>query len=70
MEICLACKGVSVNDGYWIKEVSSSDTWESINVRDNHLVEIVDIALVGKQPTLITSAKCPEGKSINNGVLC
>lgn len=60
VEICLACKGVSVNDGYWIKEESSSDTWESMNVRDNHLAEIVDIALGGKQPTLTTSAECPE----------
>lgn len=58
--ICLHCKGVSVNDSYWFKTAGSADTWESVNVRTNHLAEIVDVALGGKNPTLTTSDNCPE----------
>lgn len=60
VNICMTCKGVSVNDAYWFREDGSKDTWNSVNIRHNHLSEIVDVALGGKQPTLTTDQNCPE----------
>ena len=60
VNICMSCKGISVNDAYWFKQDGSSDTWGSVNIRQNHLFEIVDVALGGKQPTLTTNQICPE----------
>lgn len=60
VKICLSCKGVSVNDAFWIKEENSTLQWKDVDVKRNHLSEIVDVALEGKQPTLTTNPICPE----------
>lgn len=58
--ICIKCKGVSIQDSYWIKEDDASTCWSSVNIRQNKLSDIADISLSGFSPTISTSAICPE----------
>lgn len=59
-QICLSCKGVNLQDAYWIRTIDSNDTWESVNPKMHHLAEIVDIALGGESPTFTANPICPE----------
>ena len=45
VNICIKCRGVSIQDSYWIQEENESDTWESINIRQNKLKDIIDLSL-------------------------
>ena len=60
VNICIKCRGVSIQDSYWIQEENESDTWESINIRQNKLKDIIDLSLGGFSPTITTSIICPE----------
>lgn len=60
VSICIKCKGVSIQDSYWVQEENESDTWESINIRQNKLKDIIDLSLGGFSPTITTSVICPE----------
>lgn len=58
--ICIKCKGVSIQDSYWIKEDGLDIKWSSVNIRQNKLSEITDISLSGFSPSISTNAICPE----------
>lgn len=45
VNICIKCKGVSIQDSYWVQEENESDVWESINIRQNKLKDIIDLSL-------------------------
>lgn len=60
VNICIKCKGVSIQDSYWIQEENESNTWESINIRQNKLKDIIELSLGGFSPTISTSVICPE----------
>lgn len=60
-KISIICRAVSVLDDYWIKLGGDTNTWEKVNVRKNHLNEIVaQIALHGSSLTLQGSLLSPE----------
>ena len=49
VSICIACKGLSFRDNYWIKESNSSDTWESVNLYTNTFSTLISrTALTGE----------------------
>lgn len=58
--ICIKCKGVSIQDSYWIKDDNSNTKWSNVNIRQNNLGDIADISLSGFNPTITTNAICPE----------
>lgn len=60
VNICIKCKGVSIQDSYWVQEEGEEARWEDINIRKNKLKDIVDLSLGGYSPTITTSAICPE----------
>lgn len=60
VDICIKCKGVSIQDSYWIKDDKEAVTWSHINIRQNKLKDIVDLSLSGFDPTLTTNNICPE----------
>ena len=60
VDICIRCKGVSIQDSYWIQDEDDSDRWEDINIRENKLKDIIDLSLGGYSPTVTTSPICPE----------
>ena len=60
VNICIKCKGVSIQDSYWVKEDEGTEKWEDINIRKNKLKDIVDLSLGGYSPTITTSVICPE----------
>ncbi len=60
VNICIKCKGVSIQDSYWVKEEEGTEKWEDINIRKNKLKDIVDLSLGGYSPTITTSVICPE----------
>lgn len=45
VNMCIKCKGVSIQDSYWVQEENEADTWESINIRQNKLKDIVELSL-------------------------
>lgn len=48
LSICLATKGLSFRDNYWIKREGSDDTWSSVNLYENEFsVDIADVGLTG-----------------------
>ena len=59
VSICLKCRGVSIQDSYWIK-LDESEKWQDYNIRQNKLKEIIDISLYGNDPTISVSPICPE----------
>ncbi|MCM1210953.1 MAG: hypothetical protein NC318_05065 [Blautia sp.] len=60
VDICIKCKGVSIQDSYWIREDTEIVYWKNVNIRQNKLRDIVDISLSGFDPTIATSSICPE----------
>ena len=58
--ICIKCKGVSIQDSFWIKEENANLEWKNVNIRQNNLSDIADISLSGFNPTIATNAICPE----------
>lgn len=60
VNICIKCKGVSIQDSYWIKEDDEEISWSHINIRQNKLRDIVDLSLSGFNPTITTNNICPE----------
>ena len=44
VNICIKCKGVSIQDSYWIKEDDEEISWSHINIRQNKLRDIVDLS--------------------------
>lgn len=60
VNICIKCKGVSIQDSYWIKEDSEETNWSYVNIRQNKLRDIVDVSLSGFDPTFTTNSICPE----------
>lgn len=60
VKICLSCKGVSIQDSYWLKSDDSGEKFSNINIRLKHFKEIVDISLLGDNPSVTTSQICPE----------
>ena len=59
VDICLKCRGVSIQDSYWIK-IEENEVWKDYNIRQNKLKEIIDIALYGNHPSVSVSPICPE----------
>lgn len=60
VNICIKCKGVSIQDSYWIKDDNEETSWSHINIRQNKLRDIVDLSLSGFNPTITTNNICPE----------
>lgn len=60
VKICLKCKGVSIQDSYWLKADNSTERFSDINIRLKHFKEIVDISLLGENPSVTTNQICPE----------
>lgn len=60
VNICIGCKGVSIEDSYWVKGDEEQIKWENVNIRQNELYEIIDISLSGFSPSITTNAICPE----------
>lgn len=60
VNICIKCKGVSIQDSYWIKEDNEVVNWDNINIRQNELSDIIDLSLTGFSPRITTSNICPE----------
>lgn len=60
VDICIRCKGVSIQDSYWIQDEDDTGRWEDINIRENKLKDIIDLSLGGYSPTITTSPICPE----------
>lgn len=60
VNVCLKCKGVSIQDSYWVKEDQETADWNSINIRQNKLSNILDLSLTGYSPTITTNEICPE----------
>lgn len=60
VKICIHCKGVSIQDSYWIKEDNSTEKFSDVNIRKNKFTEIVDIALNGVNPSVTVNSICPE----------
>lgn len=59
--ICIKCRGVSVQDSYWIKYDTDKDLrWADINIRDKKLADIVDVALYGVHPSITVDIHSPE----------
>lgn len=60
VEICIKCRGVSIQDSYWIRKENEIIKWKQINIRKNHFKDIVDISLNGNQPTITVNPICPD----------
>ena len=59
--IALKCNAISATDDYWVKNENSNLNWEDIDIRKNHLNEIVtNIALTGKSLTISGVPHTPE----------
>lgn len=60
VNICIKCKGVSIQDSFWIKEDDEDVDWSNINIRQNKLSDIIDVSLTGFNPSITTNSICPE----------
>lgn len=60
VNICIKCKGVSIQDSYWIREDDETADWNGINIRQNKLSDIIDLSLTGFSPSITTNSICPE----------
>lgn len=58
-KVCITCKGVSIQDNYWIA-CNEHERFADINIRHNHFKEILDISLLGLNPTVAENGICPE----------
>lgn len=60
-KIAITCKATSMIDDYWLNDDNLSLKWENINLRENHLNQIVaHIALHGKSLTISGIPHTPE----------
>lgn len=47
--VCKACRGLSLEDAYWIRETGDEKTWENVNLFDNPLsLFITELSLSGR----------------------
>lgn len=60
VNICVNCKGVSIQDSYWVKKDNEQVDWDNINIRQNKLSDIIDLSLTGFSPSITTNSICPE----------
>lgn len=58
-KVCIACKGVSIQDNYWVR-CNDGEKFSDVNIRHNHFKEIVDVSLLGIDPTITGNSICPE----------
>lgn len=67
--IVMVCKGLSLNDCYWVDTPGSQDTYDQINWYDNRFSRVLaEIAFTGYGSSVRTSlASCPEFTT--NGML-
>ena len=67
-DIALKYMCLSLKDFYWVKDITTNDTWETVNLFDNSLSNaVVDIALKGKNLT-ITNQKLIDSDLTTDGV--
>lgn len=60
-KIALSCRGVSLQDNYWVKMDGDSASWKDVDIRQNPLNQIVaQVALHGSSLTLQGRAHTPE----------
>lgn len=60
-KVALVCRAVSLLDCYWVKMDGDSATWDSVNLRTNHLNEVIaQVALHGSSLSLQGSLTTPE----------
>lgn len=60
-KVALMCGAVSVLDNYWVKLANNNSTWDDVNIRHNHLNEVIaQVALHGTSLTLQGSLCTPE----------
>ena len=60
-KIALVCRAVSLQDSYWVKLEDDTSQWDDVNIRTNHLNEIIaQVALHGKSLILQGSLVSPE----------
>lgn len=51
--ICIACKGLSLRDNYWIENVDSNTKWQDVNFyKNNFSSDITEVALTGRVKTI------------------
>lgn len=46
-KICIVCQGLSATDSYWLKPEGANRTWADVNVRTNHLSDILASVALG-----------------------
>lgn len=60
-KIALVCKAVSLQDNYWIKSEDDKTMWKDVNLRTNHLNEIIaQVSLHGSSLSLTGKICTPE----------
>lgn len=59
VKICQICKGVAIQDCYWIAK-SENEKYADVNIRHKHFKEILEISLLGINPTITENSICPE----------
>ena len=60
-KIAIVCRAVSLQDNYWIKLENDKMTWKDVDLRTNHLNEIVaQVALHGSSLSLTGNPRTPE----------
>lgn len=59
VQICLKCHGVSIQDSYWLAE-DENEKFELFNIRKRHFKEILDVSLLGYNPTVCSDSLNPE----------
>lgn len=64
-KIAIICRAVSLQDNYWLKLEGDDKKWEDVNLRTNHLSEIVaQVALHGSSLSLTGAPHTPELTSL------
>lgn len=60
-KIAIICRGVSLQDNYWLKLDDDNKTWNDVNLRTNHLNEVVaQVALHGSSLSFTGTPITPE----------
>lgn len=60
-KIAIVCRAVSLQDNYWIKLENDNTTWKDVDLRTNHLSEIVaQVSLHGSSLSLTGIPNTPE----------
>lgn len=61
IKLIYLCRGLALTDNYWLKIEGSTDTWNSVNLRENSLSEaIAYVALHGTSVSLQDVPRTPE----------